>query len=110
MRRFPEPGAERGKPMVYGEHKRIYNEIDEIDHLTLRRRKGETFSPARAAALIIRYRALDADVAAALSLSDEDAVEERLAAAAQQTLYDLLVKTRTVLMRKSGLLPADTDL
>lgn len=93
--------------MVYREHKRIYNEIDEIDHLTLRRRKGETFSPERAAALIRRYRALDPDVAATLALSDEEAREDRLAAADQQTLYDLLVSIRTVLMHKSGLLPAD---
>ena len=95
--------------MVFTEHKRIYNEIDEIDHLTLRRRKGEQFSSARAADLLCRYRALDADVAAALALDDASAARERLAALDQQTLYDLLVKTRTVLMKKSGLLPAEPE-
>lgn len=90
--------------MVFAEHKRIYNEIDEIDHLTLRRRKGGEFSPQEAARLIRRYRALDADVKKALGLSDEAAAFETLAAADGQTLYDLLVTVRTVLMQKSGLL------
>ena len=89
--------------MVFSEHKRIFNEIDEIDHLTLRRRKGGEMPPAEAARLIRRYRALDADVAAALALPEEAAAFEALSAADQQTLFELLVRTRTVLMKKAGL-------
>ena len=89
--------------MVVAEHKRIFNEIDEIDHLTLRFRRSGRLSASRAAALLRRYRALDADVAQALDLSDEEAAEASLLAMDPQTLHDLLVRTRTVLMKKAGL-------
>lgn len=89
--------------MTFNEQKRIFNEIDEIDHLTLRRRLGKDMDPRAAARLIRRYRALDADVARALDLSDADAAFERLSAADQETLFRLLVRVRTALLAKTGL-------
>ena len=90
--------------MIYTEHKRIYNEIDEIDHLTRRYRRGGEIPPAEAARLILRYRALEPEAEAALALPETLASTEALAAAPQETLNALLVRVRTVLMQKAGLL------
>lgn len=89
--------------MIFAEHKRIWNEIDEIDHLTIRHRQQKEFDSRKAAELIRRYVTLDADAAQALSLPREALDADALAARPQDELAGLLTAIRDVLLRKSGL-------
>ena len=81
----------------------LFIEIDEIDHLTILHRKGKTFSAEKAAAVLLRHAALDADVAAALALAPAEYAPETLRALPQERLYGLLVAAREALLRKTGL-------
>ena len=89
--------------MIFAEHKRIWNEIDEIDHLTIRYRQQIEIDSRKAAELMRRYITLDTDTAQALALPREALDAEALAARPQEELAGLLVAVRDVLLRKSGL-------
>ena len=76
----------------------IYKEVDEIDHLTIRCRRGEPMDRKTAAAMIRRYTACFADVTTAFA--GRDTSLPALEALDDRTLYDWLVEIRTVLMRR----------
>ena len=89
--------------MIFEEHTRVWNEVDEIDHLTIRYRQKKEFDSRKAAELIRRYCTLDADAAQALSLPREALRAEAMAALSQTAVYGMLVAVRDVLIAKSGL-------
>jgi hypothetical protein len=76
----------------------IYKEVDEIDHLTIRCRRGEPMDRKTAAAMIKRYTACFADVKEAFA--NRDTSLRAVEALDDRTLYDWLVEIRTVLMRR----------
>lgn len=74
----------------------IFKETDEVDHLTVRVRKGEKLDRKAAIAMIKRYPAVYAAVRAALPGLDTDtaALERK----SDRELYELLIAIRTALM------------
>lgn len=73
----------------------IYKEMDEIDHLTIRYRRGQGLDRKTAVGMIRRYTGCFAAVAAAFRGRDTSLAA--LQNTADQTLHDLLVEIRTVL-------------
>jgi len=76
----------------------VYKEVDEIDHLTIRYRRGEPLDRKTAVAMIKRYTACFDDIKAAFA--DRDTSLAALEATDDRTLHDWLVEIRTVLMRR----------
>ena len=79
----------------------LFNIVDEIDHYTLRYRQKGLFECEKANEMIKKYSAYYEE-AAALNLKYRTA--EELKAEPVQELYDDLIKLRTVLLDKSGLI------
>ncbi|MBQ6421523.1 MAG: hypothetical protein IJK02_10655 [Clostridia bacterium] len=73
----------------------IYKETDEVDHLTIRVRKGEALDRALAIKMIKRYTGTYPAVAAALPGLDTSL--PALEAKDDRELYDLLIVIRTAL-------------
>ena len=75
---------------------KTYLEVDEIDHLTIRVRRGEKLDRKTAYGLIKHYAACDAAVKEALAGTDVSLAA--LEAAPDEAIYDLLIQTRTALI------------
>ena len=75
---------------------KTYLEVDEIDHLTIRVRRGEPLDRKTAVGMIRHYAACDAAVKAALAGTDVSLAA--LETASDETIYGLLNKTRTALI------------
>ena len=75
---------------------KTYLEADEIDHLTIRVRRGEPLDRKTAVGMIRHYAACDAAVKAALAGTDVSLAA--LETASDETIYGLLNKTRTALI------------
>ena len=78
---------------------KTYLEADEIDHLTIRYRRGEPLDRDAAVEKIQYYAACDAAVSAALQ--GENVSLSALHALSDQALNDLLVRVRTALLDKA---------
>ena len=76
----------------------IYKEVDEIDHLTIRYRRGEPLQRDTAIRMLQRYPACFDDVGAAFA--GTDLTLEALCALDDRTLHDMLVRVRTVLLKR----------
>lgn len=76
----------------------LFNIVDEIDHFTLRYRQKGEFDCKKANAMIRKYSAYYPE-AAALNLKFRTYEEFDI-----QAMYDDLIKLRTVLLDKSGLI------
>ena len=75
---------------------KTYLEVDEIDHLTLRYRRGDGLDRKKAVALIQYHVACSEPVSAALAGTDVSLAA--LAAYTDGMLYDTLVRVRTALI------------
>ena len=79
----------------------LFNEIDDIDHLTLAVRKGKPLDRRKAVDFIRRYAARYACVAAL----DErfDAAGESFADLDDPALYDCLIRIRDEMVKHTGI-------
>ena len=77
---------------------KTYLEVDEIDHLTIRCRRGEALDRKTAIGMIKRYAACDDAVKAAFA--GTDVTLAALQALEDEALYEMLVRTRTALIGK----------
>ena len=75
---------------------KTYLEIDEIDHLTIRCRRGEPLDRKTAIRMIKFYTATDEAVKAAFT--DTDVTLAALATLPDSDIYDMLIKIRTALI------------
>ena len=75
---------------------KTYLEVDEIDHLTIRVRRGEPLDRKTAIGMIKHYAACNAAVGAALAGTDVSLAA--LETASDEKIYGLLIKTRTALI------------
>lgn len=75
---------------------KTYLEVDEIDHLTIRVRRGEPLDRKTAVGMIRHYAVCDAAVKAALAGTDVSLAA--LEAASDEDIYGLLIQTRTALI------------
>lgn len=76
----------------------IYKEVDEIDHLTIRYRRGEPLRRNEAVQMIKRYTACFADVKEAFA--GRNTTLSAVKALDDQTLHDWLVEIRTILLKR----------
>ncbi|MBR5427832.1 MAG: hypothetical protein IK118_05745 [Clostridia bacterium] len=83
------------------ERQSVTLDVDDIDHLTIRRRRGQDFDCGLARVYIRRSFGVypETHKANPRLAADYSAIEE----AGEQELYDTLVAIRTVLMRSVGL-------
>ena len=75
---------------------KTYLEVDEIDHLTLRCRRGEPLDRKTAIRMIKYYAACSAPVGEAFA--GADVTLAALNALPDGAIYDMLIKIRTVLI------------
>ncbi len=75
---------------------KTYLEVDEIDHLTIRYRRGGPLDRGTAVRMIRRYA--DRDTQTAKALADTDLRLTALNALTDQALHDLLVRVRNALL------------
>ena len=76
----------------------IYKEMDEIDHLTIRYRRGQGLDRVTAIDMIKRYTGCFADVSEAFQ--EKDLSLAALQAAEDQRLHEMLWVIRTVLGKR----------
>ncbi len=77
---------------------KTYLEVDEIDHITIRCRKGEPLDRKNAIRLIKRYAATDEAVQKVFA--GTDVTLAALQAKPDEEIYDMLIQTRTALIDK----------
>ena len=77
---------------------KTYLEADEIDHITIRCRKGEPLDRKNAVRLIRFYTATDEAVQKAFA--GTDVTLAALQALPDAEIYDMLIRTRTALLGK----------
>lgn len=83
------------------ERQSITLDVDDIDHLTIRRRRGQSFDCGLARTYIRRcFGVYENTREAAPRLA---AHYELIAEAGEQELYDTLIRIRTILMQSIGL-------
>ena len=75
---------------------KTYLEVDEIDHLTIRVRRGEPLDRKTAIGMIKHYAACNAAVKTALAGTDVSLAA--LQKAPDEAIYNLLIRTRTALL------------
>ena len=75
---------------------KTYLEVDEIDHITIRCRRGEPLDRKTAVKLIKHYAACSEAVKAAFTGTDISLAA--LGAASDEEIYEMLIRTRTALI------------